>query len=187
MRRWSSSSIRLRKLVTRISFLVNQPTSATAAHRWTPRQCPPRQRLRSSRLLGQVNDSSTVDNRPRHVSNSDSAPFCGSSGIVARDPPTGWVPRSIPDTRPVGLGSCYPTLRRKEGEGWGTHSICGEGRLREAKAAPRSTPIAAAIFAQGRLSAPLKNASLGMTRRGGVVIQEPEGCCALQRASPTRQ
>ncbi len=26
-----------------------------------------------------------------------------------------------PDTGPVSRGSCYPTLRRNEGEGWGTH------------------------------------------------------------------
>ena len=33
---------------------MNQPIEATAAHSCTSRQCPPRQRLRSSRLLGQV-------------------------------------------------------------------------------------------------------------------------------------
>jgi hypothetical protein len=36
------------------------------------------------------------------------------------------------------------------------------------EAGPRSTPIAYAIFAQGRLSAPLKSASLRMTLRGRV-------------------
>jgi hypothetical protein len=49
-----SSCIRLRKLVTRISFLVNQPTAATAAPQLHARQCPPRQRLRSSRHLVQL-------------------------------------------------------------------------------------------------------------------------------------
>ena len=42
--------------------------------------------------------------------------------------------------------------------------VAGEGREKQ-KQVPVCTPIACAIFAQGRLSAPLKSASLGMTHQ----------------------
>ena len=68
------------------------------------------------------------------------------------------------DTRPVDLGLRYPTLRQEKGEGWGTHLL----RWVEATKKSRSPfdSLAEGELAQGRLSAPLKSASLGMTRRG---------------------
>ena len=68
--------------------------------------------------------------------------------------------QSSPDTKRVGLGSCYPTSQKRD---LGHPISCGGCGSREA--GPRSTPIAFAIFAQGRLSAPLKSAPLRMTRR----------------------
>ncbi len=50
-----------------------------------------------------------------------------------------------PDTGPVSRGSCYPTLRRNEGEGWGTHF---RGRVKVTKSRSRSFGSAEKRFAQ---------------------------------------
>ena len=46
----------------------------------------------------------------------------GAAPGAPGDPPTGWVPRSCPDTRRVDLGSCFPTpgAKTKTRRGWGT-------------------------------------------------------------------
>ena len=74
---------------------------------------------------------------------------------------------------PAELGSCFPTHRQKKGDGWGTQSFW---LGRETKSRSRS-PFG---FDRGGLSAPLKDAALGMTARVGAVrrrgsARDPQG------------
>jgi len=81
---------------------------------------------------------------------------------------------SCPDTVPVGLRSWYPTLRQKEGEGWGTH-FCGWKRTgcgRSWFVVSQRRPDARRKTKVGP-SAPLKSASLGMTVLGGRSEKQP--------------
>jgi len=63
---------------------------------------------------------------------------------------------------------CYPTLRQKKGEGWGTHFLwVGEGRERQPQIPVDSDrPPRRTIFAQGRLSALPMSARLSMIAAG---------------------
>jgi hypothetical protein len=75
---------------------------------------------------------------------------------------------------PVGLRSWYPTLRQKEGEGWGTH-FCGWKRTgcgRSWFVVSQRRPDARRKTKVGP-SAPLKSASLGMTVLGGRSEKQP--------------
>jgi hypothetical protein len=90
--------------------------------------------------------------------------FLATFAAVGDESPTH---RSCPEARPSGVGSCYPRSPKARDRG---HPVfCGLRRQRKAKAGP---------------SAPLKNASLGMTRRGeGAVCGSQSSFSAACEAS----